>query len=312
MYGVRIRVIPQIHDLLQQGSDVQPQLFEDLFHSDVYETNISKKQDFGEGASHFEGRLNSMMTLPTNSYANNSCGMNLRYVQVSSNLNNSQLVDFGQCTVNFILLTQDFIMNFQKAYISLYVVCFFTVAILYVMLFLSVCKRRQLRGQKKKNMQNIVGNMSKATPEKNEVTKSPIAEERLGETNNDQICLTTIHVEKKNLAEDGKNVQLAPGEKSRITLAGFVEKKQKKRRKSIIKDGQLMANLKTALMLFVVTVVFIVTYLPAFLCSLNYLAYNALVHYMYFANNVANPFIYSFMNQKFRNGLRVIFCGRKR
>lgn len=273
-------------------------------------SNISRQQDFGENASQFEGRLESMMTLPTNSFGNNSCDVILNYVQVSINLNDSQLLDFGQCTVNFILLTEDFIMNFQKVYISLYVVCFVTVAILYVMLFLSVCKRRQLRGQKKKNMQNIVGNMSKAIPEKSEAIKSPIAGEHSGEMINDQICLKTIHIE--NLADEGKNIQSTPGEKSRMSTEGVVEKKQIKRRKSIIKDGQLVANLKTALMLFVVTVVFIVTYLPAFLCSLNYLAYNALVHYMYFANNVANPFIYSFMNQKFRNGLKVIFCGRKR
>jgi len=58
-----------------------------------------------------------------------------------------------------------------------------------------------------------------------------------------------------------------------------------------------MANLKTAVMLFVVTVVFVITFLPAFLMVLNLVPDNIIVFYLYFANNVANPVIYSFMNQ---------------
>ena len=58
-----------------------------------------------------------------------------------------------------------------------------------------------------------------------------------------------------------------------------------------------MANLRTAVMLFVVTVVFVITFLPAFLMALKLIPYNIIVFYFYFANNVANPVIYSFMNQ---------------
>jgi len=62
-------------------------------------------------------------------------------------------------------------------------------------------------------------------------------------------------------------------------------------------EGTLMANLKTAVMLFVVTVVFVITFLPAFLMALRLIPYHIIVFYFYFANNVANPVIYSFMNQ---------------
>ena len=55
-----------------------------------------------------------------------------------------------------------------------------------------------------------------------------------------------------------------------------------------------VANVKTAAMLFVVTVVFVVTFLPAFLMTVHLLPYNLVIFYMYFANNVANPVIYSF------------------
>jgi len=73
-----------------------------------------------------------------------------------------------------------------------------------------------------------------------------------------------------------------------------------------------MANLKTAAMLFVVTVVFVVTFLPAFLMALNIIPHNMVIFYLYFANNVANPVIYSFMNQNFRADLQRIFLRQSR
>ena len=81
-----------------------------------------------------------------------------------------------------------------------------------------------------------------------------------------------------------------------------------KKGKSIKKDRNRRANLKTAAVLFVVIVVFVVTFLPAFLMSLQYIPYSMVVFYMYFANNVANPFIYGFMNKSFREDLRNIMC----
>ena len=69
----------------------------------------------------------------------------------------------------------------------------------------------------------------------------------------------------------------------------------------------MLANLKTAAMLFVVTVVFVVTFLPAFLMVLEFVPNYIVVFYFYFANNVANPVIYSFMNQNFRADLKRLF-----
>lgn len=69
-----------------------------------------------------------------------------------------------------------------------------------------------------------------------------------------------------------------------------------------------MANLRTAATLFVVTAVFVVTFLPASLISLRVVPYHIFVFYLYFVNNVANPFIYSFMNKNFRDQLQPLFC----
>jgi len=74
-------------------------------------------------------------------------------------------------------------------------------------------------------------------------------------------------------------------------------KTTQKRSPRLKSESTLVANLRTAVMLFVVTVVFVITFLPAFLMALKLIPYNIVVFYFYFANNVANPFIYSFMNQ---------------
>jgi len=76
-------------------------------------------------------------------------------------------------------------------------------------------------------------------------------------------------------------------------------------------ESTFLANLRTAAMLFVVTVVFIATFTPGFLMSLDWLPWNMTVFYLYFANNVANPVIYSFMNENFRADLQHLVCKKK-
>lgn len=78
-------------------------------------------------------------------------------------------------------------------------------------------------------------------------------------------------------------------------------------------DKVFFANLKIAVTLFVVTVVFVAAYLPAWLMALKVVHENIIVFYMYFTHNVVNPLVYSFMNQKFRQYLAEIgSCPQKR
>jgi len=72
-----------------------------------------------------------------------------------------------------------------------------------------------------------------------------------------------------------------------------------------------IANVKTAAMLFVVTLVFVITFMPALSMTMQIIPHNTTVFYMYFAYNVANPIIYSFMNQNFRKQLKLIFGKRQ-
>ncbi|XP_059167157.1 uncharacterized protein LOC131949333 [Physella acuta] len=73
-----------------------------------------------------------------------------------------------------------------------------------------------------------------------------------------------------------------------------------------------VANIKTALTLFIVTLVFILAFLPAWLMALEVIQMKVIVFYMHFVYNVANPFIYAFLNQNFKTELRrILRCGKQ-
>ncbi|KAK0063692.1 orexin receptor type 2 [Biomphalaria pfeifferi] len=69
------------------------------------------------------------------------------------------------------------------------------------------------------------------------------------------------------------------------------------------------ANAKTALMLFTVTIVFVIAFVPAMLMAQRLVSFNLVVFYTYFIYNVANPFIYAFMNHIFKEYMRkMLMC----
>ena len=72
-----------------------------------------------------------------------------------------------------------------------------------------------------------------------------------------------------------------------------------------------MANIKTALMLSVVALTYIIAFLPAWLMALRVIPMSVIVFYLYFTYNVANPIIYAFLNQSFRNHLKALIYTRK-
>ena len=67
----------------------------------------------------------------------------------------------------------------------------------------------------------------------------------------------------------------------------------------------LIANLKTAFMLFVVTLIMLIVYTPAVLTSIGFIAYNPIHWNIIYINNASNPLIYSFLNVKFRKILKI-------
>lgn len=67
-------------------------------------------------------------------------------------------------------------------------------------------------------------------------------------------------------------------------------------------------HVKTTRILFIVTLVYIFSFLPTFLETNEVLEPNRYLTHVYFVNNAANPIIYSFMNAKFREEARRMYC----
>ncbi|KAF7262620.1 G protein coupled receptor [Paragonimus skrjabini miyazakii] len=77
-----------------------------------------------------------------------------------------------------------------------------------------------------------------------------------------------------------------------------------------LRDTITFQNLKTASMLFVVAVVYIVTFLPAMLMVNGVLKLYLPIFYLYYVNNAINPIVYGFMNPNFRQDIRILFSKR--
>ena len=64
-------------------------------------------------------------------------------------------------------------------------------------------------------------------------------------------------------------------------------------------------------MLFVVTVAFIIAYLPSWLMAFQVIDFNVIIFYVYFSNHIVNPIIYAFMNPAFRRSLKDLLVRSK-
>ena len=224
---------------------------------------------------------------------------NIIFGDLKNNTQDLQVIELytGHCAPNTFVLSSDFAWYYQKFYTGMYFVCLIIVIVLYILIYRSVLKRRT----------KIAKGKSKALPL---VVTSP--NDNNGNSQ-EETLLTTVNGEASEIRNGSSSTtKVAPTEsaKSAKKKKSGDEDDEKNRRKSTRKDRNRIANLKTAAMLFVVTVVFIVTFLPAFLMALQLVPYSMTIFYMYFANNVANPVIYSFMNKNFRDDLKKMFCGR--
>ena len=103
------------------------------------------------------------------------------------------------------------------------------------------------------------------------------------------------HIVKIELKENGISSTLLPAHSPNND-----EHSIHSNRSTVQEKCNALANIKTASMLFVVSLVFIVAFLPAWLMALQIVPYLKIVFYSYFVYNVANPFIYAFMNPTFR------------
>lgn len=182
-----------------------------------------------------------------------------------------------------------FFYIYQKIYSSFFAICCLIVMVLYAMIYRSVLARRR---QRFKTVTNSC--CWHALP--NEVEQTEFStlnnETSFTRTNNDAEEKINKAVQKNgnDTSISDRDVIIKPGGISRAKL-----------------EKMRMANIKTAFMLSIVTMVFIIAFLPSWLVALRVFEMNVVVFYLFFIYHIANPVIYAFMNNAFRTKLKELF-----
>ena len=218
----------------------------------------------------------------------------------------------------------------QKVHITFFILCIVLVILLYILIYRSVLamrnKRRLLKGKKvplsKFQTSQPTAPLLSTTefvPKKASITISDCPKESPLLTSASEEHHADAKPNGGPAKENNEPVSILPidpPEETAITdkkpcgRTFFSKKNSKKSVKT--RDKQSLQNLKTAAMLFVVAIVFILTFVPAGLMANGFAKFNIVIFYMYYTNNAANPIIYCFMNKNFRDDLRKIFGNRNR
>ncbi|XP_045163895.2 uncharacterized protein LOC123528232 [Mercenaria mercenaria] len=212
------------------------------------------------------------------------------------------------CDESTVLWSADFIKVYQKIYSAFYLCSLLIVLILYGLIYSSVTKQRAKRRAQKMGGRVKQVNTHCQTDESTIPLTNINAKSKVN-SNHNNISLkvemdgetATTRLMPEDQANGIKEVETRPMKKTSLRKVPVPDPNKDRR------DHDRLANIKTAVMLFIVTAVFIVAFLPAWLMAHRWIGFNTVVFYMYFVYNVANPVIYAFMNQMFRENMCRIF-----
>jgi len=229
----------------------------------------------------------------------------------------------GFCEPNELILSTPFASAFQKCYTAVFVVCLGVVVVLYSVIYRSVLRQRHKRQEMKAvsvrsytsggqctaptftqeppiAVRGRSGSASSASAQRDNQTEDAVCVEAAPEA----VEMVAVIESPANDRPAGEKCSHAAGPTvdAGVTAAAAAAAQTAR--------SNRIANIKTAAMLFVVTLVFTVSFLPSLAMTVHLLPYNMTIFYVYFANNVANPIIYSFMNSNFRKRLVLLFCNR--
>jgi cholecystokinin A receptor len=197
-------------------------------------------------------------------------------------------VNSGRCLNTDMLISNTVQWYFHKCYACLYVISLILIFIFYSLIFHSVLERTRRRQHHK---------VKAAKPSSKSC--SPLSQRHSA------VCLMTGH---DTLTEfNDLEMKHYQGQGQGQGHQGHGQAGRRDSRRHMKRQKTMSAEVKSAAMLFVITMVFTISYMPAFFMSLDIIPYNRPVFYMYFLNFAINPIIYGFMNQRFRSRLN-LFC----
>lgn len=233
-----------------------------------------------------------------------------------------QEANVGLCLHNEIIFSAEFTELYQKIYISFYIISLLAVFTLYFFIYRSVAERREWRRKQKSFSHSPMAVNSTVTAADNDkIAKDVFARDAEHLELAPQNCSASHSSSRENgggnesdNAAESTAADLnktKPEARALIKNCGHengvdgsaAERKTNRERR----DFNFLANIRTAIMLFVVALVFIISFLPSWLMATHLIEYEIVVFYMHFVYNVANPVIYAFMNQSFRKELKRVF-----
>lgn len=220
--------------------------------------------------------------------------------QIWTNIRNT-----GKCHKNGLIVDMSFFNVYQKVYSCYFAVCAVIVIILYFIIYRSVLTRRRRRFHLTTSCcvflsqgQNVENNEHEQT----EFTMLNNKDKSPSNTSNKRFQEESFKNDPKG--QDDKNGNTAEKQDANADKESLMRPSGVSRAKM---EKLRMANIKTALMLSIVALTYIIAFLPAWLMALRIIPMNSIVFFMYFTYNVANPIIYAFLNQSFRNHLQTLF-----
>ena len=183
-------------------------------------------------------------------------------------------VNVGHCTDNYLIVDETFGYYYQKAYGWIYVICLLVVIVLYVAVFAAVLRQRRRRQMRHRNQYtattNAITTMIVETKEPGggkrddpeHITRTEKKEDDAGVVDGAELTVVAKTDRKSSavVQTSRSNIYTHRGP-SAVVQTSKSDKHQQW-------ESTLLANLRTASTLFVVTVVFIVTFTPGFLMSL--------------------------------------------
>ncbi|RUS75339.1 hypothetical protein EGW08_016897, partial [Elysia chlorotica] len=211
----------------------------------------------------------------------------------------------GMCVESERIFSFWFMILYQKIFISFYVISLLSVFMLYFFIYRSVAQRRKWRRRQKSCSHSPMTQMTGA----NNVavthqTNDGVTPEKVATLNNRDDSARGDAMNNGGSGAGGQaggeSISLKPWSHGPTSAA---EKKSSRERR----DFNFLANIRTAMMLFVVTVVFTACFVPAWLMAAQLVTFQPIVFYSHLLYNVANPVIYAFMNQSFRKELKRVF-----
>ncbi|WAR15818.1 OPSD2-like protein, partial [Mya arenaria] len=245
---------------------------------------------------------------------------------VNGTIDINEFVYTGFCYPNEVIFSTGFRRAYQKFYASLFLIAFITVFILYALIYQSIMSRRSRRLKTSLNQRCTIGRRSTLltsicsrnanTPETICMVEKKVTldNQQQEDCNTDTDNGKGFALKKTDLKTVNKHQEYlccTNGEKTPLTdmpdsIKVTASNMQRKDTRKSVREKHRIANIKTAGILFIVTIVFIIAFLPAWLMATKLIPPNMIVFYSYFIYNVANPVIYAFFNQTFQKEMKLV------